>query len=186
MTNQKITELNNLATPNTADVLPIVSISANETDKITVANLVKDSVLSTSDITTNDVSTTKHGFVPKAPNDTSKFLRGDGTWATGSSATITISTSQTPSVATTAGQKLTITSKGYITIPSGASPSEVTVNMKIDGSTVDTVSASMNTNDGNAQKAPICLQYYAIPGAVTNNITFDQTIGNLVTIMRIE
>lgn len=34
------------------------------------------------DNTTNDVSTTKHGYVPKAPNDTSKYLRGDGTWAT--------------------------------------------------------------------------------------------------------
>jgi hypothetical protein len=41
---------------------------------------VKDSDLSLSDITTNNVSTTKHGFVPKAPNDTTKFLRGDGTW----------------------------------------------------------------------------------------------------------
>ena len=31
--------------------------------------------------TTQDVSITKHGYVPIAPNDTSKFLRGDGTWA---------------------------------------------------------------------------------------------------------
>lgn len=44
--------------------------------------LVSDANLSTSDITTNNVSTSKHGFVPKAPNDTAKFLRGDGTWAT--------------------------------------------------------------------------------------------------------
>ena len=42
---------------------------------------ITDANLSTSDITTNDVTTTKHGFVPKAPNDTTKFLRGDGTWA---------------------------------------------------------------------------------------------------------
>lgn len=41
-----------------------------------------DANLSITDITTNDVSTSKHGFVPKAPNDTSKFFRGDGTWAT--------------------------------------------------------------------------------------------------------
>lgn len=34
------------------------------------------------DNTTADVSTTKHGLVPKAPNDTTKYLRGDGTWAT--------------------------------------------------------------------------------------------------------
>ena len=39
-----------------------------------------ESGLTLSDNTTNDVSITKHGFVPKAPNDTTKFLRGDGTW----------------------------------------------------------------------------------------------------------
>lgn len=42
---------------------------------------VTDANLSTSDVTTNDLSITKHGFAPKAPNDTSKFLRGDGSWA---------------------------------------------------------------------------------------------------------
>ena len=42
---------------------------------------VTDADLATSDVTTNDVSITKHGFAPKAPNDTTKFLRGDGTWA---------------------------------------------------------------------------------------------------------
>jgi hypothetical protein len=43
---------------------------------------ITDANLSMSDITTNNVSITQHGFVPKAPNDTTKFLRGDGTWAT--------------------------------------------------------------------------------------------------------
>jgi hypothetical protein len=33
------------------------------------------------DNTTNDVSTLKHGYVPKAPNLTTQFLRGDGAWA---------------------------------------------------------------------------------------------------------
>lgn len=42
---------------------------------------VTDADLSTSDVTTNNVSITKHGFTPKAPNDTTKFLRGDATWA---------------------------------------------------------------------------------------------------------
>lgn len=41
-----------------------------------------DANLITSDITTNNVSTSKHGFCPKAPNSTSVFLRGDATWAT--------------------------------------------------------------------------------------------------------
>lgn len=43
---------------------------------------VTESGLWLSDNTIADVSTTRHGLVPKAPNDTSKFLRGDGTWAT--------------------------------------------------------------------------------------------------------
>lgn len=42
--------------------------------------VVNDSDIVFSDVTTGNVSTTKHGFTPKAPNDTSKFLRGDGTW----------------------------------------------------------------------------------------------------------
>jgi hypothetical protein len=42
---------------------------------------VTDANLSTSDITTNDVSTTKHGFAPKAPNDATKFLDGTGAYS---------------------------------------------------------------------------------------------------------
>ena len=51
-------------------------LSADRTYSITDANL------STSDITTNNVSIAKHGFAPKAPNDISQFLSGDGTWRT--------------------------------------------------------------------------------------------------------
>jgi hypothetical protein len=43
---------------------------------------VVEADMTLSDNTTNDVSTTKHGFVPKAPNSTTSFLRGDATWAT--------------------------------------------------------------------------------------------------------
>lgn len=41
-----------------------------------------DELAAPTDVTTLDVSTTLHGLCPKAPNDTSKFLRGDGTWNT--------------------------------------------------------------------------------------------------------
>lgn len=41
---------------------------------------VTESDLSLSDVTTNDVSTTKHGFAPKLPNDASKYLDGTGNW----------------------------------------------------------------------------------------------------------
>jgi hypothetical protein len=43
---------------------------------------ITEAMQSLSDNTTNDVSTTKHGYVPKAPNSVTQFLRGDGTWAT--------------------------------------------------------------------------------------------------------
>jgi len=37
--------------------------------------------LSFSDVTTGDVDIVTHGFCPKAPDDITKFLRGDGAWA---------------------------------------------------------------------------------------------------------
>jgi hypothetical protein len=43
---------------------------------------ITEAMLSTSDITTLNVSTTKHGFTPKAPNDATKFLDGTGAWST--------------------------------------------------------------------------------------------------------
>lgn len=43
---------------------------------------VKDSDLALTDITTNNVSITKHGFAPKAPNDATKFLNGVGAYST--------------------------------------------------------------------------------------------------------
>lgn len=41
---------------------------------------VKDSDLSTSDITTNNVTTAKHGFTPKLPGDATKYLDGTGAY----------------------------------------------------------------------------------------------------------
>lgn len=41
---------------------------------------VTDAQLSTSDITTNNASTTKHGFAPKYPNDATKYLDGTGAY----------------------------------------------------------------------------------------------------------
>lgn len=41
---------------------------------------ITEAAITLADNTTNDVSTSAHGFVPKAPNDTSKALLGDGAW----------------------------------------------------------------------------------------------------------
>ena len=44
---------------------------------------ITDTVLVTTDVTTNDVTSTKHGFAPKSTNNTALFLRNDATptWA---------------------------------------------------------------------------------------------------------
>lgn len=43
---------------------------------------IVEAAITLADNTTNDVSTTKHGFAPKLPNDSSKFLNGQGGWTT--------------------------------------------------------------------------------------------------------
>ncbi len=43
---------------------------------------VTESGLYLTDNTIADVSSTRHGFTPKHPGDTTKYFRGDGTWAT--------------------------------------------------------------------------------------------------------
>ena len=68
---------------------------------VTGANIkaiITDANLTTTDITTNNVSTSKHGFVPKAPNDTTKVLIGDGTFgkSTADVQTVTSSATVTP------------------------------------------------------------------------------------------
>jgi len=48
--------------------------------KVALSDILKESNLTLSDITTGNVSILKHGFVPKAPNDVGKFLNGQGEW----------------------------------------------------------------------------------------------------------
>lgn len=66
----------------TVDDNGTVNIPTGQTYNINgSAHTHAESVITFTDITTNDVSTTKHGYAPKAPNDTTKFLRGDASWA---------------------------------------------------------------------------------------------------------
>ena len=86
---------------------------------------VKDSDLATSDITTNNVSITKHGFAPKLPNNATLFLNGVGGYTVppGANGIIRVisGTSDTPTVAD-AGYYLRCTSASAttITIPPNA------------------------------------------------------------------
>jgi hypothetical protein len=69
-----------------------LTVLGNTSGTNTGDQIISDATLTTSDITTNNVSITKHGFVPKAPNNTTTFLRGDGTWATPSAGGLTFFT----------------------------------------------------------------------------------------------
>lgn len=62
--------------------LLLLSIDARDRDISAWINgmAVTEAELTLADNTTGDVSTARHGFAPKAPNDTTKFLRGDAAW----------------------------------------------------------------------------------------------------------
>jgi hypothetical protein len=81
--------LSNISADSTIDGTTNKVYTATEKTKLaaitgtnTGDQVLSDATLSTSDITTNNVSTTKHGFVPKAPNVATQFLDGTGAWST--------------------------------------------------------------------------------------------------------
>ena len=53
--------------------------------------IISDATITTTDITTNNFSTAKHGFVPKGTN-VGKYLKDDGTWSTISAGGLTFFT----------------------------------------------------------------------------------------------
>ena len=50
--------------------------------------VVSENNLALSDVTTDDVSTSKHGFAPKSPNDATKYLDGTGAYSTPTSSSV--------------------------------------------------------------------------------------------------
>ncbi len=77
---------------------------------LTNATGLPEGGLSLTDITTANVSSTAHGFAPKFPNNTTTFLRGDGTYAAPAASGVT-------SIATTSPiSGGTITSTGTISL----------------------------------------------------------------------
>jgi hypothetical protein len=82
-TDKDLTQLTAETSPASTDLLYLLKDpTGTKLDRsVTPAVLVSDAVLATSDITTNDVSTSKHGFAPKLPNDAAKFLDGVGAYS---------------------------------------------------------------------------------------------------------
>lgn len=64
-----------------ASGIPHYTYSASPVVQITESvSAVVEADITLADNTTDDCSTTKHGFTPKAPNDTTKFLNGACAW----------------------------------------------------------------------------------------------------------
>lgn len=114
---------------------PVVTIDAQgRVTALTSATITPpESAITFTDITTNDVSITKHGFAPKAPNDSTKFLNGVGAYSVpaGGSGTVT-------SVATGCGA-----TGGTITISGTISAAST---LRANTGTTDTIA---NTDCGN-------------------------------------
>jgi len=102
MTDKKITQLTELTSASATDILPIVDDVAGSpvTKKIAVSNLVTDTNLTLTDITTGNSSTTKHGFLPKLNNVHTTFMDGTGAWDTIKDADISFADSTTNNAST--------------------------------------------------------------------------------------
>ena len=87
MADQKITDLTALVSVDGSDLLAIVDDPAGTpiTKKVTVSNLlagnVVESTITLADNTTNNASTTKHGFLKKLSNVATEYMDGTGNYS---------------------------------------------------------------------------------------------------------
>jgi len=65
---------------NVNDILSLQLALTNHVNDLANPHDTSDANLFVSDITTNNVSTTAHGFAPKLPGDNTKYLDGDGNY----------------------------------------------------------------------------------------------------------
>jgi hypothetical protein len=97
-----------------------------------VASKTVDSVITFTDITTNNASTTKHGFLKKLNNDATYYMDGTGAWSipaggstSNSFATIAVS-GESDVVADSSTDTLTFVGAGGITITTNAGTDTIT------------------------------------------------------------
>ncbi|MEO6901535.1 MAG: hypothetical protein ABI241_00445 [Bacteroidia bacterium] len=110
--------------------------------------IISDATISTTDITTNNVSTTKHGFAPKLPNDDTKYLDGKGNYTTppGGGSSLTYSADAALTGATTINLNgigtahRTLSGNATITISGMVNGDEKTIVIKQHASVAYTVS----------------------------------------------
>jgi len=83
MGKKKIWQLPQTTDPLGTDLLVVETdpTGAKVTKASTINNIRIDRLKEGEDNMNLNVNTTRHGLCPKAPNDTTKFLRGDASWA---------------------------------------------------------------------------------------------------------
>ena len=130
---------------------------------------LSDATISVTDITTNNVSITAHGFAPKAPNDTSKYLRGDGTWATpaagasGITRTVAvISTNTAAGAAASTDYTYYVSGASTLTLPTAAGNTNMYRVMRTGTSTVGIATTSAQTINGAAAPLNLIVQYASV------------------------
>ena len=108
---------------------------------------VHDSDLSVSDITTNNVSTSRHGFAPKAPNDATKFLDGTGAYSVppGSAGGISIKSADYALVSGDNAKLLVMNSPSAHTFTLPSPPPGATWNLSIANVGAGTLTVSRNS-----------------------------------------
>lgn len=147
------------ATITTARIITLLNVSGASMSGFT------EEKLTLADNTTNDVTTSKHGFVPKAPNDTTKFLRGDATWTVPASGVVGADGWSSVS------DSWSYASANTVTVPSGAASlyqvgdrvkfTQTTVKYFVITAVADTVLTFAVSTDYTVANAAISAIYYS-------------------------
>jgi len=141
-----------------------------------------EDALALTDVTTNNSSTSKHGFIKKLSNTATEFMNGAGNWAVpGGDLSITIQTTTgvTHSLTTTAGQKVMVWVKGDLSI-TAAGAQTATVSLKYNTVAKDVV---VPYSENVTTRRAFALHYTETPGAATQDITVTTDVGTLANVV---
>jgi len=132
-----------------------------------ISAILAEADLSFTDITTNNISTSKHGFTPKAPNDTTKFLRGDATWS------LLPTPNQFPFIASSGNaiaQTGAISSITSFTTGSGGGSFEVGGYLDVTAFTAGTISLLCDYTDPGGTARTLTIPLIALAGTVSGSV----------------
>lgn len=120
--------------------------------RLPVSSIAIDALDSGTDITTNNVSASKHGLAPKLPGTTNTYFRGDGTYVAPSKWTVVTG----PITAVEGNRYQVDTSAGVVTITLPASPSagdEVLISDAASSFATNNLTINRNSNPINGAAA---------------------------------